>query len=42
MHALQGKPYDGYTLDGAIGQVERLTGRMPEDVMVEQGNRGHG
>lgn len=41
-HALHGNPYDGHTLGGAIGQVERLTGRTPEDVMVDQGYRGHG
>ena len=40
--ALHGNPYDGHTLGGAIGQVERLTGRTPEDVMVDQGYRGHG
>jgi IS5 family transposase len=40
--ALHGSPYDGHTLSGAIGQVERLTGRTPEDVMVDQGYRGHG
>ena len=40
--ALHGNPYDGHTLSGAIGQVERLTGRTPEDVMVDQGYRGHG
>ncbi len=27
---------------GAIGQVERLTGQTPHDVMVDQGYRGHG
>ena len=41
-HALDGNPYDGHTLRGAIQQVERLTGRTPEDVMVDQGYRGHG
>lgn len=40
--ALHGNPYDGHTLSGAIGQVERLTGRTPGDVMVDQGYRGHG
>ena len=39
--ALHGNPYDGHTLSGAIGQVERLSGRTPEDVMVDQGYRGH-
>jgi transposase, IS5 family len=40
--ALHGNPYDGHTLSGAIEQVERLTGRTPGDVMVDQGYRGHG
>jgi IS5 family transposase len=41
-HALHGNPYDGHTLSGAIQQVERLTGHTPDDVMVDQGYRGHG
>lgn len=41
-YALHGNPYDGHTLGGAIGQVERLTGHTPDDVMVDQGYRGHG
>jgi transposase, IS5 family len=41
-HALHGNPYDGHTLSGAIQQVERLTGQTPNDVMVDQGYRGHG
>jgi IS5 family transposase len=41
-HALHGNPYDGHTLGGAIEQVERLTGHTPDDVMVDQGYRGHG
>jgi transposase, IS5 family len=41
-HALHGNPYDGHTLSGAIRQVERLTGHTPDDVMVDQGYRGHG
>jgi transposase, IS5 family len=41
-HALHGNPYDGHTLGGAIKQVERLTGQTPQDVMVDQGYRGHG
>jgi transposase, IS5 family len=40
--ALHGNPYDGHTLSGAIQQVERLTGQTPNDVMVDQGYRGHG
>lgn len=42
VEALHGNPYDGHTLGGAIGQVERLTGRTPEDVMVDRGYQGHG
>jgi transposase, IS5 family len=41
-HALHGNPYDGHTLRGAIAQVERITGQTPQDVMVDQGYRGHG
>lgn len=41
-HALDGNPYDGHTLCGAITQIERLTGHSPQDVMVDQGYRGHG
>jgi transposase, IS5 family len=40
--ALHGNPYDGHTLASAIGQVERLSGHSPQDVMVDQGFRGHG
>jgi IS5 family transposase len=40
-HALHGNPYDGHTLNSAIAQVERLTGKTPDDVMVDQGYRGH-
>jgi IS5 family transposase len=41
-HALDGNPYDGHTLSGAITQVTRLTGHAPQDVIVDQGYRGHG
>jgi IS5 family transposase len=41
-HALHGNPYDGHTLDGAIAQIERLTKQTPDDVIVDQGYRGHG
>jgi IS5 family transposase len=41
-HALDGNPYDGHTLAGAIAQIERLTKKMPDDVIVDQGYRGHG
>ena len=42
VEALHGNPYDGHTLRGAIQQVERLTGQTPDDVIVDQGYRGHG
>ncbi len=41
-HALDGNPYDGHTLEGAIAQIERLTNKTPEDVMVDKGYQGHG
>jgi transposase, IS5 family len=40
--ALHGIPYEGRTLSGAIQQVKRLTGHTPDDVIVDQGYRGHG
>lgn len=39
--ALHGNPYDGHTLAGAISQTERLTGVKLQDVMCDQGYRGH-
>jgi IS5 family transposase len=39
--ALHGNPYDGHTLAGAISQAERLTGQKCQDVMCDQGYRGH-
>ena len=39
--ALHGNPYDGHTLSGALSQTERLTGVELEDVMCDQGYRGH-
>jgi len=41
-HALHDNPYDGHTLGVAIGQIERLIGQTPKDVMVDKGYRGHG
>jgi len=40
-HALDGNPYDGHTLAGAIEQIERLTNQTPDDVIVDKGYRGH-
>ena len=39
--ALHGNPYDGHTLAGALSQTERLTGVKLEDVICDQGYRGH-
>jgi transposase, IS5 family len=39
--ALHGNPYDGHTLDGAIQQIERLTNRTPDDVIVDKGYQGY-
>lgn len=39
--ALQGNPYDGHTLKGALDQVEKLTGKRPEESYVDLGYRGH-
>jgi len=41
-HALHGNPYDGHTLAGAIEQIERLTRKTPDDVIVDKGYQGHG
>ena len=42
MQALPGNPYDGHTLQGALEQVARLTGRHPQRCYVDRGYRGHG
>ncbi len=39
--ALHGNPYDGHTLSAALSQTERLTGVQLQDVMCDQGYRGH-
>lgn len=41
MQALPGNPYDGHTLESALDQVERLTGKRPEQGYVDLGYRGH-
>jgi IS5 family transposase len=42
MQALQGNPFDGHTLEGALDQVNRVTGVIPERCYVDRGYRGHG
>lgn len=39
---LEGNPYDGHTLKGALSQVADLTGTRPERCYVDRGYRGHG
>lgn len=39
---LEGNPYDGHTLKGALDQVTELTGVRPERCYVDRGYRGHG
>jgi IS5 family transposase len=41
VQALQGNPYDGHTLAGAIAQAERITGREVKEAFVDRGYRGH-
>lgn len=42
MQALPGNPFDGHTLAGALNQVARLSGVIPERCYVDRGYRGHG
>jgi IS5 family transposase len=42
MQALPGNPYDGHTLKASLAQARRLTGRVPRQVYVDRGYRGHG
>ncbi len=42
MQALPGNPFDGHTLSGAIEQINRVTGVVPERCYVDRGYRGHG
>jgi len=39
---LEGNPYDGHTLKGALEQATKLTGTRPERCYVDRGYRGHG
>lgn len=41
VQALHGNPFDGHTLDGAIKQVERITGKTVNEAFVDRGYRGH-
>jgi transposase, IS5 family len=41
MQALPGNPYDGHTLQPVLDQVERLTGKRPDECYVDLGYRGH-
>lgn len=38
--AFEGNPYDGHTLDAQLGQVERLTERLPQVAIVDRGYKG--
>jgi len=40
--SLQGNPYDGHTLEGALVQVKAVTGRVAKTAYCDQGYRGHG
>lgn len=42
MRSFAGNPYDGHTPGAALEQVEILTERLPELVVVDRGYRGHG
>jgi IS5 family transposase len=42
MQALPGNPFDGHTLSGALEQITRVTGVVPDRCYVDRGYRGHG
>lgn len=42
MCSFAGNPYDGHTLSATLEQVEILTERLPNLVVVDRGYRGHG
>ena len=42
MRSFAGNPYDGHTLGATLEQVEILTERLPDLVVVDRGYRGHG
>ena len=39
--ALHGNPYDGHTLEGALNQMQALTGRRAKRAFVDNGYKGH-
>lgn len=39
--AVHGNPYDGHTLGGAMEQVVRICGMVPEHAFADRGYRGH-
>jgi len=41
IQALDGNPLDGHTLQTSVTQMERITGQSPEDVVIDQGYKGH-
>jgi len=41
IRAAHGSPYDGHTLNAAIEQAERLSGKKIGEVFVDMGYRGH-
>lgn len=38
---LKGGPYDGHTLEEALSQSARMSGRLPDQAAVDRGYRGH-
>ena len=41
IQALDGNPFDGHTLQRSVTHMERITGRSPEHVVIDQGYKGH-
>lgn len=39
--ALHGRPYDGHTLKGAIENIQKMIGRLPEIFVADEGYKGH-